>query len=134
MTINKVKKEEKKGKERKSIYRSAVFCPGILTTYRRIVEQRLGSLLSGYTDYVSTNREKREKREKEKKEKREKKRGKRKREKERKGKEKKKKKGERKRTCRLGVYCPGILTTYRRIVQELETTNQKLNTRPKKLT
>ena len=64
MTINKVKKEEKKGKERKSIYRSAVFCPGILTTYRRIVEQRLGSLLSGYTAYVSTNREKKRERKK----------------------------------------------------------------------
>ena len=130
MTINKVKKEEKKGKERKSIYRSAVFCPGILTTYRRIVEQRLGSLLSGYTDYVSTNREKREKEKKEKREKRGEKEKERKKEKEK----RKKKKGERKRTCRLGVYCPGILTTYRRIVQELETTNQKLNTRPKKLT
>ena len=64
MTINKVKKEEKKGKERKSIYRSAVFCPGILTTYRRIVEQRLGSLLSGYTDYVSMNRRKKRERKK----------------------------------------------------------------------
>ena len=73
MTINKMKKEEKKGKERKSIYRSAVFCPGILTTYRRIAKKG-------------------KKREKEKKEKREKKRGKRKREKERKGKEKKRKK------------------------------------------
>ena len=90
MTINKVKKEEKKGKERKSIYRSAVFCPGILTTYRRIVEQRLGSLLSGYTDYVSTDREKREKEKK----KREKKRGEKEKErKKEKEKRKKRKKG-----------------------------------------
>ena len=91
MTINKVKKEEKKGKERKSIYRSAVFCPGILTTYRRIVEQRLGSLLSGYTAYVSTNREKREKKRERK---REKKRGEKEKErKKEKEKRKKRKKG-----------------------------------------
>ena len=97
MTINKVKKEEKKGKERKSIYRSAVFCPGILTTYRRIVEQRLGSLLSGYTAYVSTNREKREKKRERKKGKERKKEGKKKkRERKKRKREKKEKRGEEK--------------------------------------